>query len=291
MTQFHALLLSRSLSRTVKVTDKPAMATSEEKTNNTKEGNNLLGSPTFKELDNGRFQCVETGHQLLAKDIESYSQSKRCRLGLIEFALSHKKPPLNMFKQDPLSRSKLVCKLTEDTINKSEEHIWKHINGKRFLNKLEEMEEQKLTVNEMEEELDDHKPEKVSKPGKDGARKEKKEKKKKKKKEEAKEEDDGDDEIISEIPKSPSEENDSEEAEFWIPPPGARWDFDDGGDRWGSDSESESNDENKSGEVDGIVEDDDEESEEISMRTKRMSIEIGPSSFASRKKKSKKNTA
>lgn len=32
--------------------------------------------------------------------------------------------------------SKLICKLTEDTINKSEEHIWKHINGKRFLNKL-----------------------------------------------------------------------------------------------------------------------------------------------------------
>ncbi|KAL6143217.1 hypothetical protein ACLB2K_053912 [Fragaria x ananassa] len=260
------------------------MATSEEKT---KEGNNLLGSPTFKEIDNGRFQCVETGHQLLAKDIETYSQSKRCRLGLIEFALSHNKPPLNMFKQDPLSRSKLVCKLTEDTINKSEEHIWKHINGKRFLNRLEEMEEGKLNLNKMEEELDDQEPEKASKPGKDGARKEKKEKKekKKKKKKEVKVEEDGDDEIISETPKSHSEESDSEEAEFWIPPPGARWDFDDGGDRWGSDSKSESNDENKSDEVDGIVEDGDEESEEISMRTKRMSIEIGPSSFASRKKK------
>lgn len=266
------------------------MATSEEKNNYTKEGNNLLGSPTFKELDNGRFQCVETGHQLLTKDIESYSVSKRCRLGLIEFALSHNKPPLNMFKQDPLSRSKLVCKLTEDTINKSEEHIWKHINGKRFLNKLEEMEAQKLTANEMEE-LDDQKPEKLSNPGKDGARKEKKEKKKTKKKKMAKKENDGDDEIISEIQKSPSEENDSEEADFWIPPPGARWDFDDGGDRWGSESESENNDENKSDEVDGIVEDGDEESAELSMRTKRMSIEIGPSSFASRKKKSKKNTA
>ncbi|KAL6136205.1 hypothetical protein ACLB2K_061506 [Fragaria x ananassa] len=261
------------------------MATSEEKT---KEGNNLLGSPTFKELDNGRFQCVETGHQLLAKDIETYSQSKRCRLGLIEFALSHNKPPLNMFKQDPLSRSKLVCKLTEDTINKSEEHIWKHINGKRFLNRLEEMEEGKLNIKKMEEELDDQKPEKASKPGKDGARKEKKDKKKKKKKEV---EVDGDDEIISETPKSHSEESDYEEAEFWIPPPGARWDFDDGGDRWGSDSESESNGENKSDEVDGIVEDRDEESEEISMRTKRMTIEIGPSCFASRKKKNKKNTA
>ncbi|KAB2614004.1 golgin candidate 6-like [Pyrus ussuriensis x Pyrus communis] len=111
------------------------MATTE-KAKEEKEGSNLLGSPTFRELENGRFQCVETGHELLAKDKEIYSQSKRCRLGLIEYALAHKKAPLNMFKQDPLSRSKLLCKLTGDTINKSEEHIWKHINGKRFLNKL-----------------------------------------------------------------------------------------------------------------------------------------------------------
>lgn len=34
------------------------------------------------------------------------------------------------------TRSKLVCKITGDTINKLEDHIWKHINGKRFLNKL-----------------------------------------------------------------------------------------------------------------------------------------------------------
>lgn len=79
------------------------MATSEEKAKE-KEGSNLLGSPTFKELENGRFQCVETGHEVVAKDKEIYSQSKRCRLGLVDFALSHKKPPLNMFKQDPLSR-------------------------------------------------------------------------------------------------------------------------------------------------------------------------------------------
>ncbi|KAI7755845.1 hypothetical protein M8C21_023613, partial [Ambrosia artemisiifolia] len=30
--------------------------------------------------------------------------------------------------------SKLICKLTGHTVNKTEEHIWKHINGKRFLN-------------------------------------------------------------------------------------------------------------------------------------------------------------
>lgn len=29
-----------------------------------------------------------------------------------------------------------MCKLTGDAINKTEEHIWKHISGKRFQNKL-----------------------------------------------------------------------------------------------------------------------------------------------------------
>jgi hypothetical protein len=70
----------------------------------TKEGSNLLGSPTFTQLENGRFKCLESGHEVLAKDKESYSHSKRCRLGLIDFALANNKPPLNMFKQDPLSR-------------------------------------------------------------------------------------------------------------------------------------------------------------------------------------------
>lgn len=79
------------------------MAKIEEKSSK-KEGTNLLGAPTFTELDNGRFKCVETGHEVLAKDRESYSHSKRCRSGLIGFALSQNKPPLNIFKQDPLSR-------------------------------------------------------------------------------------------------------------------------------------------------------------------------------------------
>ena len=81
--------------------------TSEEKKgsgSSSKEGTNLLGSPTFTELPNGRLKCVETGHEMVVKDKDSYAQSKRCRLGLIDFALSHSKPPLNMFKQDPLSR-------------------------------------------------------------------------------------------------------------------------------------------------------------------------------------------
>ncbi|KAM0954848.1 hypothetical protein TB2_022957 [Malus domestica] len=249
-----------------------------------KEGSNLLGSPTFKELENGRFQCVETGHELVAKDKGVYSQSKRCRLGLIEYALSHEKAPLNMFKQDPLSRSKLVCKLTGDTINKSEEHIWKHINGKRFLNKLEEKEEEKLKAKGAVEEMDDQNPEIVSDQEEDGDGKKKKKNKNKMK-------DDGVDEIMSGKSKASDEEGDTEETDFWMPPVGERWDFDEGGDRWGFGSESEIEDDEIDGAVsDGAFEDGDEESEELSKRTKRMSIEIGLSSFASRKKKSKKNT-
>ncbi|KAM1187197.1 hypothetical protein ACFX2J_023157 [Malus domestica] len=259
------------------------MATTEKKAEEEeKEGSNLMGPPTFKELENGRFQCVETGHELVAKDKELYSQSKRCRLGLIEYALSHEKAPLNMFKQDPLSRSKLVCKLTGDTINKSEEHIWKHINGKRFLNKLEEKEEEKLKAKGAVEEMDDQNPEIVSDQEEDGDRKKKKKNKNKKK-------DDGVDEIMFGKSKASDEEGDTEETDFWMPPVGERWDFDDGGDRWGSGSESEDEDDKIDG-ADGAFEDGDEESEELSERTKRMSIEIGPSSFASRKKKSKKNT-
>ncbi|XP_021890369.1 surfeit locus protein 2-like [Carica papaya] len=243
------------------------MATNEEKE---KEGSNLLGSPTFIELQNGRFKCVETGHELLGRDKESYSQSKRCRLGLIDYAFSQSKPPLNLFKQDPLSRSKVICKLTGDSVNKSEEHIWKHINGRRFLNKLEQKEMEKEAGGTLVEE------------GKEKAHKEPnpspKSLKKKKKKEKKVEE------IISEVRDKAS---DSEEPEFWMPPLGDRWDFDNGDNRWGSDSKSgqEDGDENGTVEEDGSL-----ESEALSARTKRMSIEIGPSSFASRKKKSKKNS-
>ncbi|KAJ7974681.1 surfeit locus protein 2-like [Quillaja saponaria] len=255
------------------------MATTEGKSE--KEGSNLLGSPTFKKLDNGRFKCVESGHELFAKDMESYSQSKRCRLGLIDFALSHKKPPLNMFKQDPLLRSKLKCKLTGDTVNKSEEHIWKHINGKRFLNKLEQKEMETLSGGTVEEE-GFQKPQKVPKPSTDDEKEEKKKNKRKRKK------DKGVKEIISEVRTSSNGVGDFEEPEFWMPPVGDRWDFDDGGDRWDSGLESEQESEEDNG-MEGTVDEVSKESEEDFVRTKRISIEIGPSSSASRKKKSKQS--
>lgn len=64
---------------------------------------------------------------------------------------------------------------------------------------------------------------------------------KKKKKKEKKVE-----EIISEVRDKAS---DSEEPEFWMPPLGDRWDFDNGDNRWGSDSKSgqEDGDENGTG--------------------------------------------
>ncbi|CBI34839.3 unnamed protein product, partial [Vitis vinifera] len=214
--------------------------------------------------------------------VDSYSQSKRCRLGLIDFALSHKKTPLNLFKQDPVSRSKLICKLTGDTINKTEEHIWKHINGRRFLNKLEQKEAEKQMSNRKVVDKGDQMQQK------DGEKHKKKDKKKKKKKQEKEV-----DENISEARKSEVDEidknSDTEEAEFWMPPVGDRWDSDDGGDRWGSDSDLECDIDEVNG-TDGAEEEHGNESRELSKRTKRLSIEVGPSSFASRKKKSKTNS-
>ncbi|KAJ4908382.1 Surfeit locus protein 2 (SURF2) [Raphanus sativus] len=215
----------------------------------TKEGANLLGKPKYKKLENGRFRCVQTGHELLEKDKKVYSESKRCRLGLIDHALSHSKPPLNLFEQDQSSRSKLKCKLTGDTVNKTEEHIWKHINGRRFLNKLEEKEREKESGAIPEEG-----GETVVK--ENGVKEEKKKNKKKKKKNKKKnkklveKEEDGEDVVMDELEHENAEDVEERELDFWMPPDGERWDFDDGGDRWGSDSEE---DDEKNVEEDPIV--------------------------------------
>ncbi|KAF3594462.1 hypothetical protein DY000_02022152, partial [Brassica cretica] len=105
---------------------------------------NLLGSPTFVDIRNGRLSCVETGHEVVAGDEEAYARNKRCRLGVIDHALFHRKSPLTMFWQCLISRSKLMCKLIGDTMNKNEEHIWKYVNGKRFLHRLDAL-RKKLT--------------------------------------------------------------------------------------------------------------------------------------------------
>lgn len=90
--------------------------------------------------------------------------------------------------------------------------------------KTERKEAEKLSCNGMEEG--------ESKQSAEGGKKDKKKKKVK-----------DIEEIKAEVRKSSNEESESEEAEFWIPPAGDRWDFDDGGDRWGSGTESEQEDE------------------------------------------------
>lgn len=72
--------------------------------NSGKEGAFLLGVPSYEDIGKGRMRCVATGHELLAKDMEAYGKSKACRIGLIDEAVAKQKPPLNMFKQDPISR-------------------------------------------------------------------------------------------------------------------------------------------------------------------------------------------
>nr|XP_043631339.1 ATP-dependent RNA helicase drs1-like isoform X2 [Erigeron canadensis] len=269
------------------------------------EGKFLLGKPKFKKLENGRYKCVETGHEVPADGKESYAQTKHCRIGLIDSALARNKPPLNMFNQDPLCRSKLICKLTGDTVNKIEEHIWKHINGKRFLHMLEKQEAEaaKEVSNGMVEGDGEEKPEEAaSKSDGDGSKKKKKKDKKNKNKNKKKMEEENDASmIISEVRDPAEKDNDAEEEEFWMPPVGDRWDFDVGKDRWGSDLESDddledddlvnddadgANDANEANEADAADEENNE-TQELSKRTKRMSIEVEPSELASKKKKKK----
>jgi hypothetical protein len=95
---------------------------------------------------------------------------------------------------------------------------------------MEKLESNGLVAEEVEAEL---------KSSQGGAKKKKKNKKKQNKVEE----------IISQVRDSSDKDSDLEETDFWIPPAGERWDFDDGGDRWGSDAESEheSQEENPAG--------------------------------------------
>lgn len=256
-----------------------------------KEGENLLGAPKFKKLDNGRFKCVETGHELPAHAKDSYAQTKHCRLGLIQSFLMRNKPPLNMFQQDPLSSSKLTCKLTGVTVNKSEEHIWKHINGKRFLNMLEKIEAEKEAPNGTGEGPSKDKSDVKENEGGSEKKKKKKEKKKNKKKNNKQMEEDEENANESDM-KNPSDEgNISEEADFWIPPSGERWDFDDGGKRYGSGSDSDSGPEaDDANGADGADEEDESDVEELSKKKKRMSVESEIDNCMPRKKKNNKST-
>lgn len=94
---------------------------------------------------------------------------------------------------------------------------------------------EKSDVKENEDGLEKKKKEKKKK------KKEKKKEKKKKKKINNEQIQDDEENVNGSELRNPSYEgNNSEEVDFWIPPSGERWDFDDGAERWGSDSDSDS---------------------------------------------------
>ncbi|KAI3788835.1 hypothetical protein L2E82_01613 [Cichorium intybus] len=80
----------------------------------------------------------------------------------------------------------------------------------------------------------------------------------------------------------------------WIKPasshngnPLIRWDFYDGKDRWASGSESDDDPKSDDAKETDATGQESNETQELSNRTKRMSIEIEPSDIASSKKKKK----
>ncbi|KAG0489271.1 hypothetical protein HPP92_008082 [Vanilla planifolia] len=157
------------------------------------EGRFLLGSPTFVDIGNGRLRCEETGHELLAKDKDSYSRTKSCRLGLINSALANKKPPLNTFLPHPLLNARSSCIIC--VVKKGLPQEEKEVKGVRSPQKLE-----KDVKSKMQTKL---KAACIKKDLKDKAS----------------------------LPHHPVS-SDSEDPNYWVPPTGHRWDCDDGNDRW-----------------------------------------------------------
>ncbi|KAG6521712.1 uncharacterized protein LOC122052309 [Zingiber officinale] len=236
-----------------------------------KEGAFFLGQPTFFDFGGGRLRCLETGHELRANEKDAYSRTKACRLGLIDAAVAKKRLPLDAFQLHPTSRAMLLCKLTGDTVNKTEEHIWKHVTGKKFLHKLEQKEMEKHASAE----------------GEKDAKQQKKQQNMNISCKQGRQTDEKNNKSLNKHTKAESMV--IEEPNLSAPHIGSHLGFDDGKDCW--DLLANSNDEGDGvNELDGPFKNDDPDATELSIRTKRMSIAVGPSSFASRKKKIKKGS-
>lgn len=105
-----------------------------------------------------------------------------------------------------------------------------------FICEIEKIEAEKEAPNGTGEDKSDVKE---NEGGSEKKKKKKDKKKKKKKKKNNKQMVEDEENANGSDMKNPSDEgNISEEADFWIPPSGERWDFDDGGQRYGSDSDS-----------------------------------------------------
>ncbi|CAM6085718.1 unnamed protein product [Calypogeia fissa] len=191
----------------------------------------FLGEAQWEYMPGGRVRCVQTGHEMPLSAQPSYAVTKKCRSALFDAALQKRTPPLNFFEQSPVAKDKIVCKLTGVVLNKKEDAVWKHMLGKKFEQRLAEKEAEKGVARkdvEMTEHADnpsfnndvDH-----ENPAKD----EDKAKRKKKGKILA-------DEQEADKPEAAEQEmgeGSSDGSDFWVPPAGDRWDFDNGNnDRW-----------------------------------------------------------
>ncbi|KAG6386804.1 hypothetical protein SASPL_151978 [Salvia splendens] len=163
-----------------------------------KEGCNLLGKPKFKKLENGRFKCVETGHELPAHAREAYAVSKHCRLGLIMPSLAANLRSIcstrTPFPRNLSPRNKFRAG-------------WRQI--RMMIKSSKKKENEDGSLNKKKDENED-----VSL-----------------KKEKNKKEEKNVDEIVNEVRDSACKSSDTEdEDDFWMPLEGERWDQDDGGD-------------------------------------------------------------
>ncbi|KAL3676754.1 hypothetical protein R1sor_026702 [Riccia sorocarpa] len=242
----------------------------------------FLEEPTWETLPSGRVRCLETGHEMAADAQATYSQTKKCRSALFDAALKKRISPLNYFQQSSENKDKIVCKLTGVVLNKKEEAVWKHMMGKKFESKLAEKEAEKAKARgdvEMGENSEDEKLKKKSsrkdKYSENGAQKKgSKMAEDRTTLEEA--------ELGSKSTYDGEEKGEgggsSEGSDFWVPPPGDRWDFDDGDeDRWSPRADPDGVDQNSDGDSDDDVEMAEGEAgmetkapdEDVKIRTKR----------------------
>ncbi|KAL2608674.1 hypothetical protein R1flu_027247 [Riccia fluitans] len=253
---------------------------------------------------------AQTGHEMPAEAQATYSQTKKCRSALFDAALKKRIAPLNYFDQSPANKDKIICKLTGVVLNKKEEAVWKHMMGKKFEAKLAEKEAEKEKARgdvEMTENSEEEQPKKNSskkeKSLNNGVEKQSAKKAGKIKAGNVETRRNGEEaELGSKSACDVEVENEeeggsSDSSDFWMPPPGNRWDFDDGTeDRWSRPGDPDGGDQIVETDSDDDVEmaegedglDNSSSDEEVKIRTKRTATPSGKLKNRRKAKRSRK---